>query len=78
MTHPSSGILAIKIQLLTRKVNKIVWSSVNKSMSQTNKKKPKIRVMLIVKVSAWFPIFWTCCMYIFLSLPLFPCLFICF
>ena len=81
MTHPFSGILAIKIQLLTRKVNKILWSSVNKSMSQTNKqtnKQTKIKVLLIVKVSAWFPIFWTCCMYIFLSLPLFPCLFICF
>ena len=38
MTHPSSGILAIKIQLLTKTVNKIVWSSVNKSLPQTPKK----------------------------------------
>ena len=38
MTHPSSGILAIKIQLLAKTVNKIVWSSINKSLSQTPKK----------------------------------------
>lgn len=38
----------------------------------------EIRVLLVVTVSAWFPVFWTCCMYIRLSLRLFPCLSICF